>query len=341
MARESAGKFNPKVNIEAHHANIKDPEFNVDWFKSFTVVFNALDNLDARRHVNKMCLAADIPLIESGTTGFDGQVHVIRKGKTECYDCNPKEAPKSYPTCTIRSTPSQSIHCIVWAKSYLFAEIFGVSEDETPELDHTEDRENSEEIENLRKEAMALKEIRESMGSPEFPRRLFNKVFKEDIDRLLSTEDMWRHRRAPEPLDYEQVSTSSTDVSPSVAQQDQRVWSLEENFVVFSDSLRRLSDRLEALKSCAAAGEAPPVLSFDKDDVDTLDFVAATANLRSRIFGIENKSKFDIKRKLLSHPHISGKTKQKGQRWLATLFPQLQRQMPWSQDCVFCRRSRS
>ncbi|KAK8193286.1 hypothetical protein HDK77DRAFT_189165 [Phyllosticta capitalensis] len=295
VARESAGKFNPKVNIEAHHANIKDPEFNVDWFKSFTVVFNALDNLDARRHVNKMCLAADIPLIESGTTGFDGQVHVIRKGKTECYDCNPKEAPKSYPTCTIRSTPSQSIHCIVWAKSYLFAEIFGVSEDETPELDHTEDRENSEEIENLRKEAMALKEIRESMGSPEFPRRLFNKVFKEDIDRLLSTEDMWRHRRAPEPLDYEQVSTSSTDVSPSVAQQDQRVWSLEENFVVFSDSLRRLSDRLEALKSCAAAGEAPPVLSFDKDDVDTLDFVAATANLRSRIFGIENKSKFDIK----------------------------------------------
>ncbi|KAK8166753.1 hypothetical protein IWX90DRAFT_222408 [Phyllosticta citrichinensis] len=295
VAKESAGKFNPKVNIEAHHANIKDPEFNVDWFKTFSVVFNALDNLDARRHVNKMCLAADIPLIESGTTGFDGQVHVIRKGKTECYDCNPKETPKTFPTCTIRSTPSQSIHCIVWAKSYLFAEIFGVSEDETPEFDHTEDRENSEEIENLRKEATALKEIRKSMGSAEFPRRLFNKVFKEDIDRLLSTEDMWRHRRAPEPQDWEKVSTASSDAAPTVAQQDQRVWSLEENFVVFNDSLRRLSARLEALKSGVAPGDAQPVLSFDKDDVDTLDFVAAAANIRSTVFGIDNKSKFDLK----------------------------------------------
>ena len=49
------------------------------WYKGFDLVFNALDNLDARRHVNKMCLAADVPLIESGTTGFNGQVQVIQK----------------------------------------------------------------------------------------------------------------------------------------------------------------------------------------------------------------------------------------------------------------------
>lgn len=35
--------------------------------------------LDARRHVNKMCLAADVPLIESGTAGFIGQVQPIKK----------------------------------------------------------------------------------------------------------------------------------------------------------------------------------------------------------------------------------------------------------------------
>lgn len=119
VAKEAANKFNPKVRLEAHHANIKDAQFNVEWFKGFTMVFNALDNVDARQHVNKMCLAADIPLIESGTTGFNGQVQVIKKGQTPCYDCIPKETPKSYPVCTIRSTPSQPIHCIVWGKSYL------------------------------------------------------------------------------------------------------------------------------------------------------------------------------------------------------------------------------
>ena len=39
------------------------------------------------------------------------------------------------------------------------------------------------------------------------------------------------------------------------------------------------------------------ILTFDKDDDDTLEFVAASANLRSIVFGIEPRSKFDIKRK--------------------------------------------
>lgn len=79
VAKETAGKFNPNVKLEAYHANIKDPNFNVRWFQSFDMVFNALDNLDARRHVNRMCLAANVPLIESGTTGFNGQVQVIKQ----------------------------------------------------------------------------------------------------------------------------------------------------------------------------------------------------------------------------------------------------------------------
>lgn len=67
------------MKIEPHHANINDSQFNLSFFQGFDIVFNALDNLAARRHVNKMCLAADVPLIESGTTGFNGQVQVIKK----------------------------------------------------------------------------------------------------------------------------------------------------------------------------------------------------------------------------------------------------------------------
>jgi ubiquitin-like 1-activating enzyme E1 B len=77
-----AQKFQPSARIEAYHANVKDSKFDVDWFATFNVIFNALDNLEARRHVNKMCLAADVPLIESGTTGFNGQVQVIKKVST-------------------------------------------------------------------------------------------------------------------------------------------------------------------------------------------------------------------------------------------------------------------
>jgi len=48
--------------------------------------------LDARRHVNRMCLAADVPLIESGTTGFQGQVQPIVRVIT------PKRAPPLFPS---------------------------------------------------------------------------------------------------------------------------------------------------------------------------------------------------------------------------------------------------
>lgn len=44
-----------------------------------------------------------------------------------------------------------------------------------------------------------------------------------------------------------------------------------------------------------AANSAEPIITFDKDDEDTLDFVTASANLRSTVFGIETKSRFDIK----------------------------------------------
>uniref|UniRef100_A0A0B7K5X6 Ubiquitin-activating enzyme E1-like n=1 Tax=Bionectria ochroleuca TaxID=29856 RepID=A0A0B7K5X6_BIOOC len=316
VAKDAAQKFNPNVQIVAHHANIKDAQFTVSWFRDFKLVFNALDNLEARRHVNKMCLAADIPLIESGTTGFNGQVQVIKKGVTACYDCTPKETPKSFPVCTIRSTPSQPIHCIVWGKSYLLNEMFGTSEDQSV-LDHSQDQENGKsmlissegnptrtnrfiahEIEELKKESDALKKIRNAVGAPDFPKLLFEKVFDADIERLRSVEDMWKSKRAPEPLKYEKLLAKTNELEgskDSILADGQKVWSLEENLVVFKDSLERLSKRIIELKKTKDDAAPDPVIVFDKDDDDTLDFVASSANIRSTIFGIERKSRFDIK----------------------------------------------
>ncbi|PHH83841.1 hypothetical protein CDD82_32 [Ophiocordyceps australis] len=297
VAKEVAQKFNPNVSIVAHNGNIKDCEFHLGWFRSFDMVFNALDNLDARRHVNKMSLAANIPLIESGTTGFNGQVQVIRKGVTACYDCTPKETPKSFPVCTIRSTPSQPIHCIVWAKSYLLNEVFGLSEDQSA-FDHSSDADNAQEIEELKRESEALRKIREAVGTKDFAKMLFDKVFKKDIERLLSVQDMWKTRPSPKPLDFDMLALQASQIVPSkdkVLSDSQKTWSLEENMVVFQDSLGRLSKRFLQLKADKDSQAPEPIITFDKDDEDTLDFVAASANIRSAIFGIDAKSCFDIK----------------------------------------------
>ena len=69
--------------------------------------------------------------------------------------------------------------------------------------------------------------------------------------------------------------------------------------LLISDSLHRLSAQHKLAQIQAKSG-ASVALVFDKDDEDILDFVAASANLRSIIFGIETRSKFDIKRQFSS-----------------------------------------
>ena len=123
----------------------------------------------------------------------------------------------------------------MWAKIYLFTELFGLSEDEAPELDNTEDSENAKEIENLRKESRALKEIKQSMNSPLFPRKVFEKVFKDDIDRLRGMEDMWKTRKPPQALDFDEVSAKAREIHASICHQDQITWDLAQNFSVFCE----------------------------------------------------------------------------------------------------------
>ncbi|KAJ1722599.1 E1 ubiquitin-activating protein uba2, partial [Coemansia biformis] len=175
VAVQAIRSFNPGIDATADQANIKETTYDVDWFARFDLVLNALDNLDARRHVNAMCLATRVPLIESGTAGYLGQVTVISGGKTECFECQPKAAErKTYPVCTIRSTPTAPIHCIVWAKDYLFAQLFGEQSDEAggdQGMSAEEKAENMEELLLLREEAQALTRLAGAMGSADFAQR--------------------------------------------------------------------------------------------------------------------------------------------------------------------------
>ena len=115
-----------KAAYHPHHGNVLDNEkFNVPYIQTFSLVLNALDNVTARRRVNRLCLAAGVPLVEAGTAGYLGQVTVIDKNAdVECYECQVKATQKVYPICTIRSTPSMPVHCIVWAKE-LYKLCFG------------------------------------------------------------------------------------------------------------------------------------------------------------------------------------------------------------------------
>lgn len=152
----------------------------------------------------RMCLSAGIPLLESGTNGYQGQVSVHIKGSTECFECTPKPAPKSFPVCTIRNTPEKPIHCVVWAKDLLFPRLFGPSE-QTTDLDERSEVPTGEAGAAASVEGAAGTADENDAGqsffvksgdeNPEsYARRVFERVYKFDIERVLRMEDLWRAR---------------------------------------------------------------------------------------------------------------------------------------------------
>jgi ubiquitin-like 1-activating enzyme E1 B len=293
IARESVLKYNPNAHIVAYHDSIMNPKYNVDYFKQFNIVLNALDNKAARSHVNRLCLAADVPLIESGSAGYLGQVTLIKRGQTECYDCLPKPPVKTFPGCTIRNTPSEPIHCIVWAK-HLFNQLFGAEDPDEAVSPDGEDPENMSEAGKaaVNKDEVVRMSTRQWAKDTNYDAvKLFNKLFNDDIKYLLSMSKLWEKRKPPSPLNWEEsINNNEIPLSENTNQEkleSHRLWSTSQCCQVFSESVRSLHSKL------SESGET--ILCWDKDDEDSMNFVASAANLRCIIFSIVTKTKFEIK----------------------------------------------
>eukprot|EP01135_Chromosphaera_perkinsii_P009517 Nk52_evm7s1779 gene=Nk52_evmTU7s1779 len=317
VARESVLQYNPDVAINAFHGNVKGDKFNVDYFKQFALVLGALDNIGARNHVNRMCLAANVPLIESGTAGYLGQVTVIIKGMSECFECHPKPAPKQYPVCTIRNTPSQPIHCIVWGK-FLFNQLWGVADDENNISPDTEDPEAG--LENKNESATLESGVNtegkdqqgETSGPPslrdwaalveeegKLPFMLLQKLFSDDVKVLQSMDKLWKERTRPKTIGDVLLKSLSENPEQFLKAKgegfdEQRVWDLAECCAVFIESAAKLISQSKAAKEAAEEGDDGSLV-WDKDDETAMDFVTAAANIRCFNFSIPNKSRFDVK----------------------------------------------
>lgn len=297
VAKESVQKFNLHARIDAYHDSITNTDYGIEFFKQFSAVLNALDNRAARSHVNRLCLASNVPIVESGTAGYLGQVTVIKKNITECYECQPKPTQKTYPGCTIRNTPSESIHCIIWAK-HLFNQLFGeadIDEDVSPDMADPE-------LGGLTSGENAFQNITEqgdinrvstrnwAMKCGYDPLKLFNKLFHEDILYLLSMDKLWQKRTPPKPLDWnnlpDAVAGTSNQIKAGI--KDQQLWSIKECANVFQQSLSKLKNKLQNLNKSDN-------LVWDKDDDDCMDFVTSCANIRAYCFNIPQKNRFDVK----------------------------------------------
>lgn len=275
VAKESVLKFNPNVNITAHVDDIMHKKYGPSFFKEFKLVINALDNKKARNHVNRMCITCGIPLIESGTMGYNGQVEFIKKGLSLCYECLPKAEPKSYPMCTIRNTPKEPIHCIIWAK-FLFGQLFGLAE---------EDVSMNENIKTQDSSATTEMSARDWAKTNDYdPIMLFKKIFIYDIEYLLSMPILFKDKII-KPLDKSIIDQPPSEYSHVP---DTSILTLSQHITMFLNSVENIRQKYR---------DDIGLLVWDKDNDDFMNFVVSSSNIRSVIFDIPCLSHFDTKSK--------------------------------------------
>lgn len=294
VACNSVGEFkfaNFNTKLVSYTENIMNFEiFGIEWFEQFDIVMNALDNLEARRYINKMCQYINKPLLETGTSGFDGYAMPMQSKLTECFDCTAKETPVTYPVCTIRSTPSQPVHCVVWAKNFLFQQLFGeIDEHKDDEKDYgTKDEEEIARIKLEQNELNALVLLVKDAKNTDLGdivKKIIETVFVHDIKQLMKIEALWKTRTLPKIISLDGIDFNIEKVEPKTDMN--KNWTLKQTINEFIVAAKHLIKRQRAVEGT--------LLEFDKDDLDTLLFVATAANIRSEIFSIVNMTVFDIK----------------------------------------------
>nr|PVC54233.1 ubiquitin-activating enzyme E1 [Theileria orientalis] len=310
VAKERAQEINPESEIEylVCDVNTWKPK---DMLK-YDVVLNALDNVKARSHINYCCVQSGVPLIESGSTGYNGQVYPILKDVTKCYDCEPLPKTTAIPVCSIRQIPDKPTHCIAWARM-LYQLLFG-----TPD--------NNNLLTDLSVPTLPPLEDLNEESVVDYTNRIFNFLFNSEVESLLKMEKVWKERDQPMPLAHEfrlkgkeeekAEASESTElrgkrrssksriasgskamktnegVKVKVGEQDSAqkfnkfaVLELDELYDQFESSVANI-----LLKNAHILGSA----AFSKDDEVAVEFVAASANIRMHNFGIKRLSTWEV-----------------------------------------------
>jgi molybdopterin/thiamine biosynthesis adenylyltransferase len=135
VAGERLKKMNPFMEVEWHFTKLQEVSTKV--YESADVIIGGLDNIKARLDLNNICLRLKKPLIDSGTLGFEGHVHLVlpqgsipnHEFNTPCLRCLlpvPPADEKLIAACTPKGIPKKREHCVLRAE-YFFSKQYNRS----------------------------------------------------------------------------------------------------------------------------------------------------------------------------------------------------------------------
>lgn len=285
---EMIQQVNPFLSVESHMQPMgsrSENTFNAMFWKNVDVVATALDNIEARRYCDDQAVLHGKWMLDSGTLGTKGNSQVIIPHVSESYTSSSDPPEESIPVCTLKSFPYSAEHCVAWSKN-LFDQLFTI---DMQYLQSTTNLTSLDENDAIRIQSLMsfIESIkletdlkRRFLLATKWSRRLFDKLYKDDIKELIREhpideidedgEFFWSgSRKFPQVLEFNH-SDSTHDA-----------------FIHYSSTT--LLRCIEILKDNTV--KISPE-SFEKDDesLGHVQFVASASALRCRVYSIEELS---------------------------------------------------
>jgi ubiquitin-activating enzyme E1 len=324
MAAESIKTLRPNINIHALTDKVcsANQNFTDEIMKKVTGVFNALDNIDARKYMDQQCFYNQLPLFESGTTGTKGNTQPVIPFLTETYS-NSADPPqeKSFPICTIKSFPNQISHTIHWAMDNF--EVFNrapLNVNKWIENNNVFDKGDLNETSQGKEDVlnflinMKIKTFEDCVYRAV---DMFYNNFKTQIDKLLSTfpanhvnEDgslYWSNgKRAPKSIELDLANTYHYDYIEATSNLLARCYGLSKNdtdikLIVSSYKFKEIVSENGVDIKLPSNDEYKTIKlynqEFEKDDSTNwhVEWVNATSNMRAINYGIPPITKQETK----------------------------------------------
>lgn len=111
-------KINPYINIKCYQLKVGEENeniFNMKFYEKIDCILNALDNIDARRYMDRQAITHNISMLDGGTLGTLGNVQVIIPNLTESYSSSVDPEESLIPVCTLKHFPYLIEHTIQYA----------------------------------------------------------------------------------------------------------------------------------------------------------------------------------------------------------------------------------
>ena len=244
----------PHIQMKAYCSDIRslEPYF----FSPFHIVLCAVDNIESRIYLSRMCTIMDKPMFEGGSRSLSGQTKMQKRGLFQCNQCRPSNFKEEVVACSIRAIPTDPVHAIIWAKE-LFQRIF-------INLENKQIVQVLEEPKHPRSSTNGtIKQLRES---------IFNQYFNDDVKAYIV--ESLKNQKKVFPIDYKQhylLKEPTISLNQS-SLKSQNLWSITECIVNFMDSASVFINEL--------LSKPKNEIIFDKDNSDCMKFVCAATNLR-------------------------------------------------------------